>query len=90
VSDKNWRLLCQVLERADLLDDPTLATNDLTPISVKATMARQDNQICPAGEEGRHPAGLSTRGHTVGAGAIVTEGQHDRTGLSDPQELVHV
>ncbi len=29
VSDKNWNLLCQVLERPDLLADPALATNDL-------------------------------------------------------------
>jgi crotonobetainyl-CoA:carnitine CoA-transferase CaiB-like acyl-CoA transferase len=29
VSDKQWDILCRVLERQDLLDDPALATNDL-------------------------------------------------------------
>ncbi|PUA19118.1 CaiB/BaiF CoA-transferase family protein [Glaciimonas sp. PCH181] len=28
VSDKQWNLLCSVLERQDLLDDPSLRTND--------------------------------------------------------------
>ena len=28
VSDKQWNVLCSVLERQDLLDDPTLQTND--------------------------------------------------------------
>lgn len=40
VSDKQWNQLCKVLERQDLLDDPTLQTNDQRVEIRPAVLAR--------------------------------------------------
>jgi crotonobetainyl-CoA:carnitine CoA-transferase CaiB-like acyl-CoA transferase len=44
VSDKNWRVLCDVLERPDLLADPSLATNELR-VAVRPQLLQRLGEI---------------------------------------------
>ncbi|MGM9490861.1 CaiB/BaiF CoA transferase family protein [Ideonella sp. YS5] len=61
VSDKNWRLLCEVLERPDLLADPALATNEQR-VAVRPQLLQRLGEILRT----HHQAELSAKLEAAG------------------------
>ncbi|HJV69262.1 CoA transferase [Ideonella sp.] len=61
VSDKSWRVLCEVLERPDLLADPALATNDQR-VAIRPRLLARLGEIL----QGHHVAELSARLEAAG------------------------
>ena len=86
VSDKNWRLLCEVLGRPDLLADPALATNEQR-VAVRPQLLQRLGEILRGHRQAElsakleaaglpyapiaRPDQLATDPHLVQSGALV-------------------